>query len=340
MRLSRSVQMIVCYNHNPIYLHSFNYRLGAVRRDLEQLKAEGLLLGSVEALSTIGYKHNFGLDRSESLLQLTAGCLAKTLETAGELRAFVFQHCYAESAVLHYQVNETDIGLRNRYFPAEVMRQLQVDHLAYLCSFATGCSGFVAVLIAAAGLFSSPDQGAAVCVMTDSMPPGVPYNMVRERILGSDHSSSFAVSRQEHGYRLLGINYYSTARSSVAFVEIVRRTVQMIHELASSIGLDLTRNNVAIHYPNIFPDTWKMVTRYLNVPAVEHVLEGMCERAHCMATDSVITLAKLHRGEQGRVHIVINYGIGLHLGVCILREERTGTESCWTSDGTELVHHG
>jgi hypothetical protein len=52
-------------------------------------------------------------------------------------------------------------------------------------------------------------------------------------------------------------------------------------------------------------------------------MDEMAERAHCGATDGVISLAKLHRGQRGRLHIVINYGVGLHLGACIL-EERDG----------------
>ncbi len=78
---------------------------------------------------------------------------------------------------------------------------------------------------------------------------------------------------------------------------------------------------MAIHYPNIFPNTWKMVTRHLRLQRVEHVVDGMAERAHCMASDSVISLAKLHHGRGGRLHVVVNYGIGLHLGVCILKEQ-------------------
>jgi hypothetical protein len=313
--------MMVSYKHAPIFIHGFNHRLGSLRRDLNELKAENLLLGTVEALSSIGYHYNFGLDRDETLLRLTTASLFSTLQSAGEPRALVFQHCYAESAVLRYDDSETDIASRNRYFPPEVMRELQLDHLPYFCSFASGCSGFIAVLIAAGGLFPSPDERPAICVMTDSMPPGVPYNMLRERILGSDHSSAFVIGHEQHGYQLLGINYYSTSRTAVPFVEIVKRTVQMIQELATSLDLDLRRSDVAIHYPNIFPDTWRMVTRYLQLPGVEHVLDGLGDRAHCMATDSVITLAKLHGTREGRLHIVVNYGIGLHLGVCILKEQ-------------------
>jgi 3-oxoacyl-[acyl-carrier-protein] synthase III len=243
------------------------------------------------------------------------------LQSAGEPLALVFQHCYAESAVLPYDVNETDIALRNRYFPAEVMRKLQLDDLPYFCSFASGCAGFIAVLIAAGGLFPSSDERPAICIMADSMPPGVPYNMLRERILGSDHSSAFIIGQEQRGYQLLGLNYYSTTRTAVPFVEIVKLTVQMVQELATSLGLGLAGSDVAIHYPNIFPDTWRMVTRYLQIPNVEHVIDGMCDRAHCMATDSVISLAKLHRAQEGRLHIVVNYGIGLHLGVCVLKEK-------------------
>ncbi|PYK74009.1 MAG: hypothetical protein DME42_05445 [Verrucomicrobia bacterium] len=94
----------------------------------------------------------------------------------------------------------------------------------------------------------------------------------------------------------------------------------MLQNLATELGLDLAGSDVVIHYPNIFPDTWKMVTRYLRLPKVEHVMDEISERAHCGATDSVISLSKWHRGEHGRLHVVVNYGVGLHLGVCILRE--------------------
>ena len=98
----------------------------------------------------------------------------------------------------------------------------------------------------------------------------------------------------------------------------------MVRELAANLGLDLAGSNSAIHYPNIFPETWATVTRYLRSPKIEHVLDGMFDRAHCMATDSVISLAKLHRSEGGRIHIVVNYGIGLTLGfACSRRPTQT-----------------
>jgi hypothetical protein len=179
----------------------------------------------------------------------------------------------------------------------------------------------MSLLTVAGGLLtSSSEEGPTICMMADCAPPGVPFNMLQERILGSDHSSAFVVGRKRSGYQLLGINYYSSTRTKIPFVEIVRRTVQMIQQLASSLHLQLTAGDVAIHYPNIFPDTWRMVTRYLRIPRVEHITDGMAERAHCGATDSVISLAKYYRGTEGRIHIAVNYGLGLHLAVCVLQE--------------------
>jgi hypothetical protein len=314
--------MMLTYQGKGICLYGFSYRLGSVRRDLNQLKQEQLLLGTPDTLSALGYQYTFGVGKDETLRSMASDPLSRALQQAGEPRAFVSQHCGTESAVLHYEPNETDIAARNRYFLGELMRDLELDHLPYFCSFASGCAGFMSLLVLAGGLLTSfSEQGSIVCMMADCAPPGVPHNMLRERILGSDHSSAFVVGGKKSGYELLGINYYSSTRTKIPFVEIVRRTVQMIEELSRSLELDLTTSDVAIHYPNIFPDTWKMVTRYLRIAHVEHVSEGMADRAHCGATDSVITLGNHHRGSEGRIHIVVNYGLGLHLAVCVLQEK-------------------
>ena len=138
--------MILLYRDRPIFVYCFNHQLGSVERDLSQLKAEKLLLGSVDALSAIGYGHNLGVGRNETLLNLAMNPVSRALQDVREPGGFIFQHCYAESAVLHYDVNETDIASRNRYFPGELMRNLKLDHWPYFCSFASGCAGFISLL--------------------------------------------------------------------------------------------------------------------------------------------------------------------------------------------------
>ena len=314
---------MLLYRRAPIFVQSFHYRLGGTRHNLKELKADGLLAGTVETLTATGYRYCFGLGEGETLLTLAATPLASVLKQVAEPRALVFQHCHAESAVLPSEPGDQTGASRNRYFAAEIMQELGLDHLPFFCSFASGCAGFLSLLVAAGGLFSDSDESPAICVMADSRPSGTPFDLLRERILGSDHSSAFVVGREQGGYQVLGINYYSTPRKLVPLVEIVKRTVEMIQSLASELGLDLAKNEVLIHYPNIFPDTWKMVTRYLRIPDVEHIMDEMSERAHCGATDSVISLGKLHRGQHGRLHVVVNYGVGLHLGACILKEHNS-----------------
>ena len=129
--------MVLLYQGNGIFVYGFNHELGSVRRDLNQLQREGLLLGSPDALSALGYQYNFGVDRNQALLNLATDPLSRALQRAGEPRALVFQHCYAESAVLHCEPNETDIATRNRYFPGELMRVL-IFHLWFCLAWRSG----------------------------------------------------------------------------------------------------------------------------------------------------------------------------------------------------------
>ena len=319
--------MLLKYDQMSLYLWQPSHRLGAVQRDLDTLKREGLLAGDIKALRDLGYEKCRGLADDETLVSLAASTVSQALIGLSQPRALISQHCRAECAALPPDPADTIGATRNRYFPAAVLRELELDHVPYFCSFASGCAGFISVLGLAAGVFLSPEPGSVVCLMADACPPGVPFNMVRERILGSDYTSAFIVGREPRGYQLLGINFYSTPRSLGPLVEIVKRTVQMTQELATCVGVNLTESDVAIHFPNIFPDTWKMVARYLRLSRGETIIDEMAERAHCGATDSVITLTKQHRGCAGRVHVVVNYGVGLHLGVALLREHENSLRS-------------
>ena len=121
--------MIVTYKHDPVFVHSFNYALGGLRRNLEELKEQNLLLGDVATLRETGYEYNFALRPDETLLQLASRPVLETGQMSDGIDAMVFQHCYQESAVLPYAPNEPDVALRNRYFAAEVMRELEIRPL-------------------------------------------------------------------------------------------------------------------------------------------------------------------------------------------------------------------
>ena len=104
-------------------------------------------------------------------------------------------------------------------------------------------------------------------------------------------------------------------------VEIVKLTVQMVRNLIKALGVDRDSGDLIVHYPNIFPNAWDMVSKYLKIPRASHVMEGFADRAHCLSSDSIISLAARHCGQSGRLHVVVNFGSGLHLGVGIFREK-------------------
>ena len=91
--------MILRYLTDPIYLGEFNYKLGALRWDLDTLKAQDLIAGGVEALRALGYEYCLGLGDDETLLSLARDPLSRTLNEV-QPNAIVAQHCLSESAVL------------------------------------------------------------------------------------------------------------------------------------------------------------------------------------------------------------------------------------------------
>src|SRR2546421_13040643 len=102
--------MMLLYQDWAIFVYGFNHKLGSIQRDLSQLQAEKLLVGTVEALSALGYRYNFAAGRNDTLLAPASRPLSRTLQPAREPRALACHPCYADSAVLHCDVKETAIG--------------------------------------------------------------------------------------------------------------------------------------------------------------------------------------------------------------------------------------
>jgi len=138
--LSAGKPMTLLYQNASIFIHGFNHQLGRIRRDLNEMKADNRLAGTVETLSAVGYRYCYGLGDDETLVTLARKPLASALERAAGPRALLFQHCRAESAVLPFEPDDK-VGLsRNQYFGGALMQELAIDHLPYFCSFASGCA--------------------------------------------------------------------------------------------------------------------------------------------------------------------------------------------------------
>jgi hypothetical protein len=312
--------MMLSYQNQEVYLRGLSYQLAKVRRDLNTLASAKLLCNSVDILAGAGYRWNFGAGPDESLLSLAAGPFSTALRAVQSPRALVFHHSYGESGTLPWAESDPNPMSRARYFPAALMRHLNVDDLPYFGTFGAGCAGFCSMLMTAASLLGTEIESPVICLTADIHPHGSCFDGLRERILTSDCGASFIVGREPAGYQLLGITHYSTAREYISLVELAKRTVQMIRALIPNPEADLKGRDVLIHYPNIFPDTWAMVTRFLGLSREQQIMDGLPERAHCLSSDSVISLAKLHSGNPESLHVVVNFGNGIHLGVCVLKE--------------------
>lgn len=308
--------MMLSYQDEGIYLRAFSHQLAKVRRSLKELAGAKMLCNSEETLSSEGYLCNFGAGPEETVLSLAAAPFCAAMQAAQKPGALVFHHSYGASGTLPWEENDANPMARARYFPAALMRHLNIDDLPYFGTFATGCAGFCSLVATAAGLAGKAKGQPVICLTADVRPHGACFDGLRERILTSDCASSFVVGTEPGEYQLLGIAHYSTAREYISLVEIAKRTVQMIRALAP----DLKGRDVMIHYPNIFPGTWAMVTRFLGLSNEQQLMDGMAERAHCLSSDAVISLGKAYAKKADRLHVVVHFGNGIHLGACVLKE--------------------
>ena len=71
--------MKLLYQQSPLFVYGFSYRLGSLRRDLEQLKNERVLANAVETLAAMGYHYCLSLADNETLLALTAAPAARNV---------------------------------------------------------------------------------------------------------------------------------------------------------------------------------------------------------------------------------------------------------------------
>jgi hypothetical protein len=291
-----------------------------MKRTLAELQVGGLLVNSIPELEKAGYRCNVSLSPQMDLLSLASQPFADLLAESPKPELALVHHSYAENTVDPDTKRDAELMSRAKYFPAALLRKFQLDHVPYFGSFASGCVGMLSLVIKAAGLLAYSDQNSVHCLTADARPEGANYDMLREKILTSDASSGFIFGREQKGFRVLGLSYYSSSRAVMPLVEIVKRSVQTVKDLVKAVGIELQGRDALFHYPNIFTPAWDMVSHYLKVPPERKIVDEMAERAHCLSSDSIISLKKWHHGNKGRIHVVFNFGSGLHLGVCLLEE--------------------
>src|SRR5215217_2453740 len=80
--------MILLYHDRDLFIWNLSHRLGTLRRDLHELKAENLLAGSVATLLETGYHYNFALGSKQGLIALASGPLSRALQGCSQQPSF------------------------------------------------------------------------------------------------------------------------------------------------------------------------------------------------------------------------------------------------------------
>jgi hypothetical protein len=312
-------ELLFDFSFEDIYLSVSAYALGPIRRTLAELQELNLLVSPTESLEKAGYRLNRCVDGQPDLVSFSSQVFAELLKRCPEPDALLVHHSYAENTSVTPPPGNRELLARANYFPVNLLRKFELDHIPYFGSYSSGCTGFMSLLMLAAGVLRGKAVRNVICLTADLKPREVTYDSMRERLLTSDAVSGFVAGRKPAGYKLIGIGQYSSSRSLIPLVEVVKRSVVMTKSLLETAGIQHNPETMLCHYPNMFVEGWQMVSHFLRTPPENQLIDEMPERAHCLSSDAIIPLEKV-RGRSGRIHAVYSFGSGLHLAVAILRE--------------------
>lgn len=308
------------FSRDDLYVSALAHSVGSVRRTLDELTRDGLLAGSEETLRQVGYHYNCSVAPGTTLVDFVADVFRRVTQNDGSPKAVVVHHSYSANTSEAAPSDSRDLLARANYFPASLLRHLGLDHIPYCGSYTTGCTGFMSLLVLASSLLKAKSVDNVVCLTADLKPPETTYDSARERLLTSDAASGFIASRIQRGFQVMGVGQYSSSRELIPLVEVVKRAVQMTHQLLELSGTSGESSSMLCHYPNMFVEAWRMVSHFLKMPKDNEVFDGMAERAHCLSSDAIISLENALGKTPGRIHAVYSFGSGLHLAVAILKE--------------------
>ena len=313
-------ELLFDFSRERLYVTNCAHVLGPLHRTLEELATEGLLASSVESLRKLGYCSNRSIKPGTDLLKFVAPLMSSLRDKCSNPSALVMHHSYAINTSDSIPPGDRRLLSRARYFPASLLRHVELDHVPYWGSYATGCTGFMSLVTLAAAILRASSTGTVLCITADLKPPDTTYDGMVEKLLTSDAASGFVVGREPQGYRVMGVAQYSSSREIIPWLEVVKRAVQMTQKLCELLGIGCNGASMICHYPNMFLEGWQLVEHFLKVPKEKRVVNEMAERAHCLSSDAIISLETYKTREPGQLHVVYSFGSGLHLAIAILQQ--------------------
>jgi hypothetical protein len=313
-------ELLFDFSRERLYVTNCAHVLGPLCQTLEELATKGLLSSSVESLRKLGYCYNRSVEPGTDLLKFVAPLMPSLLDKCSDPSALVVHHSYAINTSDSIPPGDRRLLARARYFPASLLRHVELDHVPYWGSYATGCTGFMSLVTLATAILHASSTETVLCITADLKPPDTTYDGMVEKLLTSDAASGFVIGKEPQGYRLMGVAQYSSSREIIPWLEVVKRAVQMTQKLYELLGIACHGQAMICHYPNMFLEGWQLVGHFLKVPKENRVINGMAERAHCLSSDAIISLETYNAREPDQLHVVYSFGSGLHLAVAILQQ--------------------
>jgi hypothetical protein len=312
-------ELLFDFSGQNIYVSDFAYRLGPIQRTLEELQEQNLVASPLEWLHKVGYRCNRSVPEGTNLVEFTGEVFSQLLKRCPRPDALIVHHSYAENTSIAPPPASRELLARANYFPVNLLRHFGMDDVPYWGSYSSGCTGFMSLLVLAASALRAKQTENVICLTADLKPAGATYDSERERLLTSDAVSGFMVGRDRRGYQLIAVGQYSSSRSLIPLVEVVKRCVLMTRALLELAGFSPDGAAIFCHYPNMFTEGWRMVSHFLRIAPDNPLSDEIAERAHCLSSDAIIPLERAKR-EPGQLHAIYSFGSGLHLAVAILRE--------------------
>jgi 3-oxoacyl-[acyl-carrier-protein] synthase III len=313
--------------------------LPAATASLAELEARGLLRGSVETLSSFGFRQ-VHLAGEQSNFQM-AVCAAEKLFAENdidraEVGAILYATALGSSATMWnaprrklpgdgvLRLDEVDDLFK--YPASRLQSELDIPGASVIGINQLGCaSTFAALRMARAMIRDDSDLDAVLCVSADKFPPGEPRDLVYNVV--SDGASAGLVRRNATRNRIVACTQVTKGAlwdSGSAENEIVAAyfpTAKSVIERAL-LKADLTIEDISLVIPhNVSARSWEILGKLIGCPPHLIYTKNIPCVGHTIASDNILNLQTATaegRISKGDYLLLFTFGYGLNWACMIL----------------------
>lgn len=311
------------------------YYLPGARRSLAELKADGLLSGSPETLSSFGFEYAH-VANGETNLEMAAAAARQVLCESGsdpsEVGLLLYATALTGSATMaggpdRDAVLRLDSVAESFQYPASCLQaELELTRAAVAGVDQQGCASLLSALrIGRAMLVAEPPLGSVLCVSADVFPAREPRDLVYNVI--SDGACAVLLKRDAPN-RILSCaqvtkgSYWDAAAVEHEVIAAYFPTARnLITEALSLAGLEL--DDIALVIPhNVSRRSWDILRGLLGLPEERVYTDNIARVGHTIASDNILNLRDAidsGRVARGDKLLLFTFGFGLNWSCMVVQ---------------------